>query len=298
MTDKLTDQVADLNVEEQQPRTNAIADQNSRNLIPPSQRKNRRDSLINYTTNEAFDTIISKKSKSKHSMSSFGRSNNRMRDEDADRDLRSSAACLNLQDNSSEVVYKNGRKSTLAKTLDLMATRVSVMENIDERRLRQSYLQNLNTTGNLLGKNSALSPLTAASITTSNDNVGYNLTNAEEYNQDESEINDQYYENYRRGSEEQENLHRVSSVVSNKEERLGGSLIKQASALSNEELVYERRKDPSIRKRPTSAGEYAPLKNSRHSNLNEDELRCLSDTELDTMEIELTTLNDNLICQY
>lgn len=305
MSDKLTEQTSALSIDDHQRRSNAIISnsETDRNLIPASQRNNRRQSHANvdYVANKAFDALITKKSNSKHSMSSFNRRVNR---DDEDRDLRSSAACLNLQAQpNNEVTYKNGRKSTLAKTLETRATRISVMENIEEPKLRQSYLQNLNCTGTLLGKNSVISPL-AASVNNSNDNVGYNLTNAEEYEQNETEINDRYFDNYRRGSEEQENLHRVSSVISNKNERLSqlreGLDIpdKKRSTLSNEELVEERRKDPSMRRRPTSAGNNATAKNSVHSyNMFEDEEKCLSDTEVDTMEIELMNLNI-LTCQY
>jgi len=284
---KLVDQTESIQLDDDQEpkrRSNVLSNQNStadqdRDLVAPSQRKNRTQSVC-YNTNDAFKSPMTMISK--NSLNSLRRN----RDENEGRELRCSNARINLQENNNEVVYASGRKSKVVKTLETMAKRVSVMENIGDTALRQSYLQNLTSSGNLLGENSKLNNVASLSPLAE---VNYNLTNAEEYEQKVEDLDDQYFNNYRRGSDEQENLHRISSVISNKSERLSRELNRKDSTFSNEDMIKERANNPQARKRPTSAG--LQSKNSRYSRADytgyDFENRCLSDTELDTMEIEL-----------
>jgi len=203
--------------------------------------------------------------------------------EEDDRPLRSSQATLELQSSGVEVVYKDkaGRQS-----------RVSKLNEDNFSRAVRSSVANSCSTG----------PSTTKTSRRASQNPEYDL---DELKYNYSQVADCYREtisdedlyDLASGMESLTSLTdrtlsrvstlRASSTIRNSESQL----LKQESRLSTINQVRDRNSDPSLRKRPTSAGTMRNKSLIRNDISNfADDAVCvgsMSDTELSNMEINV-----------
>jgi len=203
--------------------------------------------------------------------------------QDDDRPLRSSQATLELQSSGVEVVYKDktGRQS-----------RVSKLSDDNFSRAVRSSVANSCSTGPSTKSSRRASQVRESDL----DELRYNYSQVADCYQEM--ITDEDLCDLATGIESMTSLTdrtlsrvstlRASSTIRNSDSQL----LKQESRLSTINQVRDRNSDPSLRKRPTSAGTMRNKSLIRNDISNfADDAACvgsMSDTELSNMEINVT----------
>lgn len=197
----------------------------------------------------------------------------RVKNEDDERSLRTSSANVNLQDNESKVIYRGSTTNTVRKSV----TALPSISNL----IRKSVTS-------FIGKSGSLQ---------NNDNLQNNEDNDNKIEMTYSDLNDAYKSDINDDDEEEENELRLAfrkSSISNGRNSImiessnsqRRSTVSSMREKSNSQLVRSRLDNPESRKRTVS--ECGEESNTRLLfELDGQDERAFSDTEVDNMELEL-----------